>query len=88
MIPDRLQYFLDGFWNDQKCDQIWTLGHRICHQKALNVQENLGTSLKHIMFHIWEYDILKMLEGQCTKLFEFWNLKFQNWKVEIGEFEN
>ena len=26
MIPDRLQYFLEHFWSDQKCDQIWTLG--------------------------------------------------------------
>ena len=32
MIPDRLQYFFDDFWNDQKCDRIWTLGPCIYHQ--------------------------------------------------------
>ena len=32
MIPDRLQSFLEPFWNDQKCDQTWTLGPRIYHQ--------------------------------------------------------
>ena len=32
MISDRLQYFLDDFWNFQKINQIWTLGPRIYHQ--------------------------------------------------------
>ena len=33
MIPDRLQYFWEDFWNDHKGDQIWTIGPRIYHQK-------------------------------------------------------
>ena len=36
MIPDRLQYLLEPFWNDQKFDQIWTLEPCIYHQNAQN----------------------------------------------------
>ena len=43
MIPDRLQYCLEHFGDDQECDQIETLGPRIYHQK---IQENIWTSLK------------------------------------------
>ncbi len=32
MMPDRLQYFWDDFWNFQKIGQIWTLGPRVYHQ--------------------------------------------------------
>ena len=41
MIPDRLQYVLKHFWNDQKRYQIWTLGPRICHQNIQKIQANL-----------------------------------------------
>ena len=44
MIPDRLQYFLEHFRNDQKYDKIWTLGPRIYHQ-------NLSTNPRKIWEH-------------------------------------
>ena len=50
MIPDRLQYLLEHFRNDQKVDQIWTLGPRIYHQNTSKLQEHMGTSLKNIIF--------------------------------------
>ena len=50
MITDRLQYFLEHFWNDQTCEQIWTLGPRIYQQNISKVQEIMGTSLKDIIF--------------------------------------
>ena len=34
MIPDRLQYVLEHFWNDQKCDRIWTFYPRIYRQNT------------------------------------------------------
>ena len=48
MIPDRLQDFLENFWNDQKCDQFWTLGPRIDHQ-------NTSTNKRNIWKHPWKY---------------------------------
>ena len=51
MIPDRLQYVLENFGNHQKREQIWTLGHRIYHQKYFKKYKKLtGASLKHIIF--------------------------------------
>ena len=41
MLPDRLQYLLEHFWNDQKCDQIWNLGPRIYHQNIKQIQEEI-----------------------------------------------
>ena len=52
MIPDRLQYFLEHFGNDQKCDQIWTLGPRIYHQNISKNKEHMGASLNELMLHI------------------------------------
>ena len=50
MIPDRLQYFLEHVWIDQKRDQIWTLGPRIHYQNIQTIQEIMVTSLNNIMF--------------------------------------
>ena len=44
MIPDRLQYFFEHFWNDQKRDQILPLGPRIYHQ---NTTTNTGKIWEH-----------------------------------------
>ena len=85
MILDRLQYFLDDFWDDKKCDQIWALGPCIYHQQYFNqYRKNMGVPWKHIIFYIWESEILRMLEDLCAKLFEtvgfnilkIWILKF------------
>ena len=74
MIPDRLQYFLEHFWTDQQCDHIWTLGPRIYHQNTLRIQENIGSSLNIFSYlGIWNYDCL---EGMCTYLSEFPNVRF------------
>ena len=66
MIPDRLQYFQEHFWNDQDYDKIWTLGPRIYHQ---NISKNTRTYrdvLEQYYFHIWESEMLKFLEGLHT----------------------
>ena len=73
MIPDRLQYFLKHFWNDQKLDQIWTLGPRIYHQKIFNeYKENYGSSLTKYYFHISNINFrqtkITSTVGVCTKL--------------------
>ena len=86
MIPDRLQHFLDDFWNDQKCDQILTLGPLIYHQNtSMNTRNNMGTSLTNIIFiaGIWNSEICG--KYACpTFVFSFlqcWN--FENWKMNI-----
>ena len=63
MIPDRLQYFLDDFWNDQKCDQIWTLGPR---QSISKNTTKYGDIFEIYYFHMGESETLKVLEGLCT----------------------
>ena len=60
MIPDRFRYFLDDFWNFEKCDQTWTLGPRIYHQ---NATKNTSRTWEHLdilkmkseMLQIWEH---------------------------------
>ena len=86
MIPDRLQYFLEDFWNDKKCDQIWTLGPRIYHQ---NTSKNTRQIWKHpwaiySYLIIWNFDNLGSSAYQTFKLLEFENLKI--WK--FFTFEN
>ena len=65
-MADRFQYFLDDFLNDQKCDQIWTLGRRIYHQNTSRNTRKYGNVLEQYYFHLWESEILKTLEGLCT----------------------
>ena len=85
MFPGRLQCFLEHFWNDRKCDQIWTLGPRIYHQNISNNTRKLwGASLK-ILLSISE----NMKFCKCWKVYvhNFWNVTiwfFENWKVERG----
>ena len=76
MIPDRLQYFLDDFWNDQKCDQIWTLGPCIYHQNASTNTGKYGNDLDKYYFSyltIWNCDFV---EGMRTQLLKFIMLYF------------
>ena len=56
MIPDRLQYFLDDFWNCENLVKIWTLGARIYYQNAS----------KHIR-KIWEH-IFSQLIGVTKRV--------------------
>ena len=39
-------------------------------QMLQKIQENMGTSLNKIIFHLWESEILKTLEGTCTNFFD------------------
>ena len=99
MIPDRLQYFWEHFWNDQKCDQLWTLGPHIHHQNTSNnTRKSMGTSLKY------EFSYLRICNseicGRCLcptclirlNVFKFWKLEhnslvfwtFKNKLLEIG----
>ena len=53
MIPDRLQYFLEHLWNDQKCNQIWTLGPCIYHPNTSNDTRNYGNIVeKRLCFRL------------------------------------
>ena len=74
MIPDRLQYFLEHFWKEQKCDQIWTLGHRSYHQNTSTIPEYMGTSLN--IFFISEKKFWFVGPSMYRT---FW--KFEIWKT-------
>ena len=101
MIPDRLQYFLEYFSNDNKCDPIWTLGPRIYHENISTEQEKVGTSLNILLVHIWESELLKLFEGLCThflnsgiwhfenvRIWHIANWKFENWTIQYWKFAN
>ena len=83
MIADRLQDFLEHFWNDQKCHQICTLGPRNYHKNTSKIQESYGSILDKYYLHIWESEILKMLEGLGNYL-TFFKLFAYDYKVENG----
>ena len=92
MIPDRLQYFLDYFWDDQTCDQIWTLGARIYHENTSNNTRNMGTSLKNIFitenlkfWNGWKVCVPNVLK--CGNL-TFWKFKILKSGNDIWNFEN
>ena len=50
MIPDRLQFFLNDFWNFEKLVKICARGPPNYYQNAFNNARNMGTSWKHIIF--------------------------------------
>ena len=86
MLPDRLQYFWEHFWNDQKCDQIWNLGpHNHQQNNSKNIRKLRGTSLN--TFFISENLKLWLLGNVCVPNFlKFCNLKiweFASWKPKI-----
>ena len=83
MIPDRLQYFLDDFWNDKKCDQIWTLGPRTYHQHTSKNTRTIWERPWQNLFHIWWSGIVKMLEGMCAE-----RVNFYFWILGIMKFEH
>ena len=94
MIPDRLQYFLEHFCIDQRCDQIWTLGPRIYYQ-------NTSTNTRTIWEHPWQvlffqyvnltsWKFRKVSVSSCSKLcvFGFELLEFEIWSFEIWQLKN
>ena len=58
MIPDRLQYFLEYFWNDHKCDQNMDPRTLYLSQKHFKKSRNMGTPSKNILFQICESENL------------------------------
>ena len=38
-------------------------------------KKKMGTSLEHNIFHIWEFELLKMFEGLCTQHL-FWKFEY------------
>ena len=96
MIPDRLQYILEHLWNDQECDQIWTIGPHIYHQNISKHTRNIGTPLKIIMFinlAIWNFENIKRYMYQTVwnigNLFSFSNfLILKLWRFETMVFDN
>ena len=96
MIPDGLQYFLDDFWNFQKCYQLWTLGPCIYHQKYCKKYKNsMGASLENIFISrnlkIWKcwkaHAHVFLFEYFVIGISIIWNMRiqmkllnFKNWK--------
>ena len=79
MIPARLQYFLEHFWNEQKRDQIWTLGPRIHHQNISNDTRNMmGTALENMLSYLTVFNSLFL---------QFRKMKFGKVKLEVLKFE-
>ena len=101
MIHDRLQYFWDDFWNDQKRDQIWTLGPRIYHQ---NLSKNTRKIWEHpwgILFRIsqnlriWNYKkwrsvhhMYSCLFFRCCGYITFILYLLRRWGTEDDNFSN
>ena len=91
MIPDRLQYFL----NDSETSRMLTESgpvHLLFITEMLQRQEMMETSL-NILFHIWEFENLRIFEisetigaiGEILKFRKDGNLK--RWKVEDEDWE-
>ena len=87
MIPDRLLYFLEHFWNDQKCAQIWIPGPRIYHQKCFNEYKKIvGASLNNIIVsyqRIWKSEIV----GRCVYLSFQFSYFLISYALKIWNFE-
>ena len=91
MIPDRLQDFLDHFWNDEKCDQIWTLGPHIHHQKISTNIRKYGNIFENFDLPISENLKLCKCWKVCVPFFKMAILKMKileltswNWKMTFG----
>ena len=50
MIPDRLGYFLNDFWNFEILVKIWTRGAPNYYQHASQIQENMESPWENIIF--------------------------------------
>ena len=96
MIPDRLQYFLEHFWNDQKRDQILSPGPLIYYKNtSINIRRIMETFPKHIFLNLGTYNlgILKVcvpsfLKGWKLKNLQNRNMKFGNLEIEKGNWKS
>ena len=50
MIPDRLQYFLDDFWNFEKVVKIWTRRLTNYYKMIFKNARNVESSLEILIF--------------------------------------
>ena len=101
MIPDRLQYFLDAFWNFEKStksgpsDPVFIIT-KILSTNTRKVREHHWT----YYFHICEYEITKTWKVDVPHVwvcyFGFWNyeiwnvenLKIEIWNVDFLKYEH
>ena len=70
MIPDRLQYFLKHFWNDQKLTNYGPSDPVFITKILQQIQERYGNVLE-IIFHICESEFVIFWEGVRSQLFDF-----------------
>ena len=88
MISDRLQYFLNDFWNDPKCDQIWTVGPRIYHQNTSKNTRIYVDIFENYYFVISEnLKFWNLWKVYVPNLLELWNLEFLKWKYGTWKFD-
>ena len=93
MIPDWLQYFWNSFGttNNVQCDRISTPALCLLPIYFNKYKKRWEHPCKNIIFHIWESEIMKSVEGYVYLTFvliynflDFWNV--QNMRILISEF--
>ena len=88
MIPDRLQYFLDDFWNDQKCGRIRISDPVLSpkyFQKCKKIWEHPWQNITCVFGNMKFWTLWKVCVSKILKLWNsicFENLKM--WKMRIG----
>ena len=81
LIIHKLLILTPGHINFETCDQIGTLGPCIYNQHTSTNTRKYGNLLEH--FHIWESDILNLLEGMRTYFVWVCSVAYCLW----GDFE-
>ena len=100
MIPDRLQYCLDDFWNFENFTKSWPYWAKSGPVDpvfvAFIIQKILQKMLESIWEHpgnlsleIWEPKNSKIAEHACTKLLTLWNFEISKfWNFETMKLWN
>ena len=84
MMPDRLLYFLEHFWIDQQCDQIWTLGARIYHQNIANDTINSWGHLWKTWFSCLRFWNSENIGRYVYRYFSFYCASFYMFMVRFS----
>ena len=74
MIHDRLQYFLDDFWNFEHFVKIWTRRPSNYYQNASTSTQKYGDIKEHIIFVNLGLNIFEKDKSKFRAPFLFWNL--------------
>ena len=80
LIPGHIAILVGWFLELPKIRSNLALGPHTYHQNISKIQERYGSNSLETYFHIWESEILNLLEGLCTYfliLGNFQILKFQ-----------